>query len=29
MGTIIGIGGGRYSDNEVLPIFERIVCSAR
>ena len=25
MGTIIGIGGGRYSDNEVLPIFERIV----
>lgn len=25
MGKIIGIGGGRYSDNEVLPIFERIV----
>ncbi len=25
MGTIIGIGGGRYNDNEVLPIFEHIV----
>lgn len=25
MGTIIGIGGGRYSDNEVQPIFEKIV----
>ncbi len=25
MGVIIGIGGGRYSDGEVMPIFERIV----
>lgn len=25
MGIIIGIGGGRYDDNEVLPIFEHIV----
>lgn len=25
MGTIIGVGGGRYDDNEVLPIFEHIV----
>lgn len=25
MGTIIGIGGGGYCDNEVLPIFEHIV----
>ena len=25
MGILIGIGGGRYSDNEVLPIFEHIV----
>lgn len=25
MGIVIGIGGGRYSDNEVLPIFEHIV----
>jgi len=25
MGIIIGVGGGRYSDNEVLPIFEHIV----
>ncbi len=25
MGVIIGIGGGRYNDNEVLPIFEHIV----
>ncbi len=25
MGIIIGIGGGRYSDGEVMPIFERIV----
>ncbi len=28
MGIIIGIGGGRYSDNEVLPIFEHIVSLA-
>ncbi|MBQ2848262.1 MAG: Type 1 glutamine amidotransferase-like domain-containing protein [Clostridia bacterium] len=25
MGIIIGVGGGKYSDNEVLPIFEHIV----
>lgn len=25
MGIIVGIGGGRYSDNEVEPIFRRIV----
>ena len=25
MGVIIGIGGGRYSDGEVKPIFEKIV----
>lgn len=25
MGIIIGVGGGRYCDNEVLPIFEHIV----
>lgn len=25
MGIIIGIGGGRYSDREVMPIFEKIV----
>ena len=25
MGVIIGIGGGRYSDEEVMPIFEKIV----
>lgn len=25
MGVIIGIGGGRYSDGEVMPIFEKIV----
>lgn len=25
MGIIIGIGGGRYSDGEVMPIFEKIV----
>ena len=25
MGIIIGVGGGRYSDREVMPIFERIV----
>lgn len=29
MGIIIGIGGGRYSDNEVLPIFEHIVSLAK
>ena len=28
MGIIVGIGGGRYSDNEVLPIFEHIVSLA-
>lgn len=25
MGIIIGVGGGRYSDREVMPIFEKIV----
>ena len=25
MGIVIGVGGGRYCDNEVLPIFEHIV----
>ena len=25
MGTIIALGGGRYDDGEVMPIFERIV----
>lgn len=25
MGVIVGIGGGRYSDGEVMPIFEKIV----
>ena len=25
MGVIIGIGGGRYSDEEVMPIFKKIV----
>lgn len=25
MGKIVAVGGGRYSDNEVLPIFEHIV----
>ena len=25
MGIIIGVGGGRYDDREVMPIFERIV----
>lgn len=25
MGVVIGIGGGRYSDEEVMPIFEKIV----
>lgn len=25
MGIIIGIGGGRYSDGEVMPIFQKIV----
>lgn len=25
MGIIVGVGGGRYCDNEVLPIFEHIV----
>ena len=25
MGIIVGVGGGRYSDNEVFPIFEHIV----
>ncbi len=25
MGIVIGIGGGRYSDREVMPIFEHIV----
>ncbi len=25
MGKIVAVGGGRYSDNEVLPIFENIV----
>ncbi|MEE1011205.1 MAG: peptidase E [Acutalibacteraceae bacterium] len=29
MGIIIGVGGGRYSDNEVLPIFEHIVSLAK
>lgn len=25
MGVVVGIGGGRYSDGEVMPIFEKIV----
>lgn len=25
MGIVVGIGGGRYSDGEVMPIFEKIV----
>lgn len=25
MGIIIGVGGGRYSDREVMPIFDKIV----
>lgn len=25
MGTIFALGGGRYDDGEVMPIFERIV----
>ena len=25
MSIIIGVGGGRYSDGEVMPIFEKIV----
>jgi len=29
MGIIIGIGGGRYSDREVMPIFEHIVSLAK
>ncbi len=29
MGIVIGVGGGRYSDNEVLPIFEHIVSLAK
>ena len=29
MGIIIGVGGGRYNDNEVLPIFEHIVSLAK
>ena len=29
MGIIIGVGGGRYCDNEVLPIFEHIVSLAK
>ena len=24
MGIIVGVGGGRYSDGEVMPIFEKI-----
>ncbi len=29
MGIIMGIGGGRYCDNEVLPIFEHLVSLAK
>ena len=29
MGIIVGVGGGRYCDNEVLPIFEHIVSLAK
>ena len=29
MGVIIGVGGGRYCDNEVQPIFEHIVSLAK
>lgn len=29
MGIIVGVGGGRYCDNEVLPIFERIVALSK
>lgn len=29
MGIVVGVGGGRYSDNEVLPIFEHIVSLAK
>ena len=29
MGIIVGVGGGRYCDNEVLPIFEHIVALSK